>query len=322
MHRQLTLSSLAKATRSREEIVMVVRVVLSALLLAWLAACANDPVTKAMPSVQQMDVNGARLAYIERGRGVPVVFVHGSMNDYRAWGPQLEAVSRQYRAVSYSQRYFGSAPWQTDWPKFGVNVHAADLAGFIRALGTGPVHVVGWSYGASVALAAVQQYPELVKSAFLYEPAHPTFVTDEADLKALTDDRANFAPAVQAVRVGDNMAAARALFDVVDNSKDAFSAMPPHFQAMVVENARTMPLLLTAQEAPPPISCAQLRGVQPVVAIARGERTRPFYRLIADTAAKCMPNSGHIVIPGATHLWPATNPSAFSETVLAFLAKQ
>ena len=226
---------------------MVVRVVLSALLLGWLAACANNSVTKATPSVQQMDVSGARLAYIEQGRGVlPGIFVHGSMNDYRAWGPQLEAVSRQYRAVSYSQRYFGSAPWQTDWPKFGVNLHAADLAGFIRALGPDPVHVVGWSYGASVALAAVQRYPELVKSAFLYEPAHPTFVTDEADLKELTDDRASFAPAVQAVRAGDNMAAARTLFDVVDTSKDAFSAMPPHFQAMVVENARTMPLLLTA----------------------------------------------------------------------------
>jgi pimeloyl-ACP methyl ester carboxylesterase len=30
------------------------------------------------------------------------------------------------------------------------------LAGFIRALGAGPVHVVGWSYGASVGLAMVE----------------------------------------------------------------------------------------------------------------------------------------------------------------------
>jgi pimeloyl-ACP methyl ester carboxylesterase len=259
---------------------------------------------------------------VEQGRGEAVVFVHGIMGDHRTWHSHMGPVARQYRAISYSQRYFGTAPWQSDWPKFGVNVHAADLAGFIRSLGTGPVHIVGWSYGASVALAAVQQYPELVKSAFLYEPAHPTFITDPADLKAITDDRAHFAPAVQAVRAGDNMAGARTLFDVVDNSKDAFSRLSPEFQSMVVENARTMPLLLTAQEAPPPISCAQLGGVRPVVAVARGERTRTFYRLIADTAAKCIPNSRHIVVPGATHLWPGTNPSAFSETVLAFLAKQ
>jgi len=98
--------------------------------------------------------------------------------------------------------------------------------------------------------------------------------------------------------------------------------MAPEFQAMVVENARTMPLLLTGQDAPPQITCTQLGQVQPTVAIARGERTRTFYRLIADTAAKCIPNSRHIVVPGATHQWPATNPSAFSEAVLAFLPRQ
>jgi len=277
---------------------MAARSLVSLFLIAWLTACATNPSNRGTPSVKQMDVNGARLAYIEQGRGTPVVFVHGSMNDYRAWTPQVDAVSRHFRAISYSQRYFGDASWQSDWPKFGVNAHAADLAGFIRGLGAGPVHVVGWSYGASVGLAMVQQYPDLVKSAFLYEPAHPTYVTDPADLKTINDDRAQFAPGVQAVRAGDNMAAARTLFDIVDNRKDVFSTMPPDFQAMVVENARTMPLLLTAQEPPPQITCTQLAQVQPTVAIARGERTRPFYRLIADTAAKCIPNSRHIVIPG------------------------
>jgi pimeloyl-ACP methyl ester carboxylesterase len=301
---------------------MVIRVLFTVVLAAGLASCANPPGTRGTPSVKEMDVNGARLAYIEQGSGVPVVLVHGSMNDYRAWRPQVEALSRHYRAVSYTQRYFGSAGWQTDWPKFGVNVHAADLAGFIRGLGAGPVHVVGWSYGASVALAMVQQHPELVKSAFLYEPAHPTYVTDAADLKAVSDDRANFAPAVQAVRAGDNMASARMLFDVVDQRQGVYTEMPADFQAMVVENARTMPLLLTEQAPPPQIGCAQLAQIQPVTAIARGERTRTFYRVIADTAAKCLPNGRHIVVPGATHLWPATNPSAFSETVLAFLTKQ
>jgi pimeloyl-ACP methyl ester carboxylesterase len=301
---------------------MVTRSVVSALLLALLSACALNGPTRGTPPVRQMDVNGARLAYIEQGSGVPVVFVHGSMNDYRAWGPQVDAMSRQFRAISYSQRYFGSAPWQSEWPKFGVTLHAADLAGFVRALGVGPVHVVGWSYGASVGLAMVQQYPELVRSAFLYEPAHPTYVTDPADLNAIADDRAHFAPAVQAVRAGDNMSAARMLFDLVDNRKDVFSTLPSDFQAMVVENARTMPLLLTAQEAPPKITCAQLQQGKPTVAIARGERTRTFYRVIADTAAKCIPNSHHIVVPGATHMWPATNPAAFRQTVLTFLAKQ
>ncbi|HEX2541616.1 MAG TPA: alpha/beta hydrolase [Caldimonas sp.] len=300
---------------------MAARLFVSALLLA-LGACAFDGPAPATASVKQMEVNGARLAYIEQGRGVPVVFVHGSMNDHRLWTPHVQAVSRQYRAVSFTQRYFGSAPWQTDWPKFGVKAHAADLAAFIRGLGAGPVHVVGWSYGASVGLAMVQQHPELVKSAFLYEPAHPTFVSDPADLKAIADDRAHFAPAVQAARAGDNLASARALFDLVGNRSGVFSTLPAEFQAMVVDNARTMPLLLTAQEPPPSIACSMLQQVRPTVAVARGERTRTFYRVIADTAANCMPNSRHVVVPGATHMWPGTDPAAFAETVLDFLSRQ
>jgi pimeloyl-ACP methyl ester carboxylesterase len=301
---------------------MIGRRLIAALLLAGVAACALGPPTTGTPTVKHMDVNGARLAYVEQGSGPVVVLVHGSMSDHRGWAAQVEALSRRYRAVSYSQRYFDSAAWQADWPKFGVNVHAADLAGFIRGLGAGPVHVVGWSYGASVALATAQQHPDLLKSAFLYEPAHPTFVSDPADLKAIADDRANFGPAVQAARAGDHMASARMLFDVVDNRADVFSSMSPDFQAMVVDNARTMPLLLTAQEPPPQITCAQLQQVRPVVAIARGERTRTFYRVIADTAAKCLADSRHVVVPGASHMWPAANPSAFSETVLAFLRTQ
>lgn len=301
---------------------MVTRWSVSVLLIMWIAAFANQARTPEKQSVKQMDVNGALLAYVEQGRGVPVVFIHGSMADYRTWRAQMEALSHRYRVVSYSQRYFGSAPWDPNWPKFGVGVHAADLAGFIRGLGAGPVHIVGWSYGASVGLAAVQQYPELVRSAFLYEPAHPTYVTDAADLKAVADDRANFAPAVQAARAGDNMLSARTLFDVVDGRQDVLAAMPPEFQATVAENARTMPLLLTAQEAPPPITCTQLQQTKPSVAIVRGERTRTIYRVIADTAAKCIPNSRHIVVPGARHLWPGTNPSAFSQTLLTFLGTQ
>ena len=32
-----------------------------------------------------VDVDGARLAYTEAGRGEPLVFVHGSLEDLRIW---------------------------------------------------------------------------------------------------------------------------------------------------------------------------------------------------------------------------------------------
>src|SRR5215207_11676088 len=38
-------------------------------------------------------VGDTTLAYIEAGRGDPVVLVHGTLNDFRSWGMQLEPLA-------------------------------------------------------------------------------------------------------------------------------------------------------------------------------------------------------------------------------------
>ena len=40
-----------------------------------------------------VEANGAEFHYFEFGEGEPVVFVHGSIGDYRTWGYQFEAFS-------------------------------------------------------------------------------------------------------------------------------------------------------------------------------------------------------------------------------------
>jgi pimeloyl-ACP methyl ester carboxylesterase len=55
------------------------------------------------------------------------------------------------------------------------------------------------------------------------------------------------------------------------------------------------------------------------VAIARGELARPFYRIAAETAHRCMPKSRVIVIPGGGHFAMAEHASAFNEALMSFL---
>ena len=45
------------------------------------------------------------LHYIERGKGVAVIFVHGSLGDYSTWDAQLGPFAETYRAIAYSRRY-------------------------------------------------------------------------------------------------------------------------------------------------------------------------------------------------------------------------
>lgn len=73
-----------------------------------------------------------------------MVFVHGAISDYRTWNRQRAALAaKRYRAVSCTQRWFGTEPWGTDGPGPGwIATHADDLAAFIRALDAGPVYLV------------------------------------------------------------------------------------------------------------------------------------------------------------------------------------
>ena len=191
-------------------------VVLLCTGLLALAGCQSAPAGGAAPALKTMAVNGAQLRYVEQGQGTPVVLVHGALSDLRTWARQREALSTRYRAVAYTQRYFGTEEWDMGGPKFGVQTHSDDLAAFIRGLGAGPVHLVGWSYGAHVVLNAVVDHPELVRSAFVFEPPIPTYVTDPAALKALRDDSAaGIGPAVRAAGAGDFKVATRAMIDAV-----------------------------------------------------------------------------------------------------------
>jgi pimeloyl-ACP methyl ester carboxylesterase len=283
----------------------------------------SAPPPGSAPAIKEAKVDAATLSYVEQGQGVPVVFVHGAISDHRTWDAQRDPTARKYRYIAFDQRYFGPAPWPDDGKQFSVATHANDLAAFLRQLDAGPVHLVAWSYGASVVLVLAVQHPELVRSLFLYEPAPmATFVTDPADLNAVTEDRKKaFGGVAAAVQAKDGPAAVRMLLDGIDAVPGTFDAYPRGPRSVALENARTLPLAFAA--APPPtITCAQLGAIKAPTAVVRGELTRPFLLIIADAASRCIPGSRLIVVPNTRHLWPAQDPAGFNRTLLAFLADQ
>jgi pimeloyl-ACP methyl ester carboxylesterase len=217
-----------------------------------------------------------------------------------------------------SQRYFGLSPWRDSGEQFSLATHVSDLAGFIRALNAGPVHVVGWSYGAALGLALSVQHRDLVKSLFAYEPGIATFVTDAVDAEVAAKDRSEMiAAAISATKSGDLAEAVRFVFDGANGHPGLFDTLAPRIRAAFLDNARTIPLLFGA---PPhtPLSCAELGQIAAPVAIARGERTRSFYRIVADTASRCIPGARLVVLPNGMHAAPVLTPAIFNEALLEF----
>jgi pimeloyl-ACP methyl ester carboxylesterase len=153
---------------------------------------------------RHLRVNGVDLSYIEQGTDAPVVFVHGAVADLRFWEPQREAIARQHRFIAYTYRYHGTAPWPDDGKQYSAAAHAADLAAFIRGLNAGPVHLVGLSYGGSLAALVATEHADLLRSLSLVEAGLFSLVADAPEAKPALDEwNKGLEPALAALKAGD-----------------------------------------------------------------------------------------------------------------------
>lgn len=288
-------------------------------MLALLAGCQTvPPLAMAAPAVKSIEVVGVRLSYIEQGQGVPVVLVHGAFSDARAWEPQREAVAGCCRFIALTQRYFGTEPWPDAGQQYSQQTHVADLAAFIRALDAGPVHLVGRSYGAILAVILATQHPALVRSVLAQDPAIAGVVTDAADLKLLADERAGQAAARQASNAGRLAEATRLLADWTNDNPGSFDAMPAAARNAQLDNARTLPLHFALPPGPR-VTCVDLGQLKVPVVISTGALDRPYYRIFAETTQRCIPGARLVRIPDARHAATAQNPAAFNAELLALV---
>jgi len=138
--------------------------------LAGLALASIGAQAEAQSPAKKIRVNGVELHYVEKGTGVPVIFVHGGLEDYRAWADQVEAFSKRYHAVAYSRRHNFPNVGAAVADDYSAVVDAEDLAALIRRLKLAPAHVIGYSYRAYAALFLALRHPRLVRSLVLAEP--------------------------------------------------------------------------------------------------------------------------------------------------------
>src|SRR5262245_50124427 len=114
-------------------------------------------------------VDGIQFVYEEVGSGEPVVFIHGVLIA-DAFQPLLgeRVLADGYRLIGYHRRGYGGSGGSRQ--PLGFAAHAADCAQFLEYLGIERVHVVGHSFGASIALQLALDAPELVQTLSLLEP--------------------------------------------------------------------------------------------------------------------------------------------------------
>ncbi|CAH2793640.1 MAG: Hydrolase, alpha/beta fold family [uncultured Paraburkholderia sp.] len=256
------------------------------------------------------------MPYVEAGESELLLFVHGSLCDYRYWQPQLAGLAKHYRCVAVSlTHYWPATDSGADLP-FSWSGHADEVAEFIERFGAGPAHVVGHSRGGCVAFHCALRHSEQVRTLTLADPGGPLQIAGRPPASLPETVNALRARAAHLIETGDVEGGLQLFVDSV--SRLGFWAMStPGFRRMATDNAHTLarqfrdPLPAYVSEDAARITC-------PVLLID-GEKSPEMFRRTVAALHTWLPAARRETVRGASHGMNLAHPSAFNRYVDEFV---
>jgi pimeloyl-ACP methyl ester carboxylesterase len=280
-----------------------------------MSAVTNGPLPEGIHA-RTVDIPGGPLAVLDadpvgtaKGTVVMVPGFTGSKEDFR---PVLEPMAAGgYRVVAIDQRGQFECAGPDDLSSYTTEVLGADLVALVKALGDGPVHLVGHSFGGLVGRAAVLQEPSAFRS----------FVLLDSGPSALTGGRADVLPFLKQILVEGGVEAVWAAHDSLPPHPDkpAVTAEVHEFlEARMHGNTPASLLGMCDSLLSEPDRVEELRAVGLPLLVAYGERDDAWLPAVQDEMAERL-GCGVLVITGAWHSPAAENPEVTAQVLLDFL---
>jgi 3-oxoadipate enol-lactonase len=274
-------------------------------------------------AMRTVAVNGTELAYEERGeRGgrEPVLLLHGGIvADAMAPLMAEPALAGRYRLVRYHRRGYGRSA-RAGGP-VSVAEQAADALALLRHLGIATAHVVGYSYGGTVALQLALDAPAAVHSLALLEPLVPGVpLPPEAERYFLDAVGTAFARYAAGDPAGAIDAWAGGAFG--PDYREALEAAVPRAFAQAVADADALfrveaPTLQQWTLTPE----AAARVAQATLLVSHADPTWAGFPATRERLRAWLPRSESFTLSGATHLLQMMNPRGAAEGLAAFLGR-
>ena len=251
---------------------------------------------------------GGKVAYGDAGAGPPLVLVHGSPAEGRAWGRVARHLGA-YRVLTPDLPGYGGSERLPNGASTAAMAEA--VAAVIDAAGA-PVWLAGHSYGGNVALHTALARRARIRGLVLFEPVFFRGLALAGEHAVLAAAEAHFGDYVRRVGNGEHGAVSR----MIDFwfGEGAFPALPAPVQAYLVKsaaaNAADVHSALTES-----VGAETLAAFDAPALIAYGGRSPATVQAIARSLARLLPQARTEAIADATHAMLDTHPDAVAALV-------
>lgn len=273
-----------------------------------------------MSQLKQVNVNEAIIHYTDTGKGEPIVFVHGSLEDYRTWDPQIDIFSKNYRIITYSRRF--NFPNQNTKliNDFSPKTEAEDLAALITEIKLGPVHLVGHSYGGLVTLFLIKKYPELVRTLTLSEPPLIKWLPDIKDGKILYENFYSelLKPVRKAFEIKDTDSVLRHTL-IYFASEDVLDNLPTEVKNQFLSNLPEWHSIANSSDAFVNFEKEYFKNIKVPVLLLSGGETLEMLKLTNKELENILPEAQRFHLVEGTHDFWMTHPQQMGNALMSFL---
>ncbi|MGI5227983.1 alpha/beta hydrolase [Actinoallomurus sp. CA-142502] len=259
-------------------------------------------------------VNDIDIRYELTGEGEPLLLIHGS-NIATGLRPLATALSRRAPSLSlvrYHRRGMGGSTGR-DWP-ISTEQQASDALGLLDALDLPSAHILGYSYGATVAIEAALAAPDRTRSLILVEPILSEAPSSQAFFSGMD-------PVMSLYAAGDMAGAATATFAALggENWPELVATAAPDAFDMAVRDTEMFYRAEWPELTAWTFSPTRAAAVSAPVLSVLGTRSGPFFsegrQLIHQRFQRCTDAD----IPGTNHLLYLQAPEVIAAEITHFL---
>jgi pimeloyl-ACP methyl ester carboxylesterase len=261
-------------------------------------------------------IGDLRVHYQVRGRGKPLVLVHGGQCRLESWRDMVPSLAKAFRVYAYDLRAHGQTITPSEPPQ-SQGLWAEDLYRLLKSLRLPRVSVVGWSMGAAIALTFAVRYPKMLNNLILVGASSPLIPPT---------DRSGFEARRRLLESGAS--GEEIVSKTFEFTRKAFGPYSINENPQGVEKLKQDLLLFYSKPGKQIMEITRaaradigpkLHTIKCPTLIIVGDADSRTPMTMAESLNSVIPNSYMKVIPDCGHFYPYENPRFTSQVISNFV---